>query len=163
MFKKRKKRSPATQETRLKMRIAHLGLKHTPESIEKIRQALKGNKSHTGHIFSLQVRKNMSNGQKGEKGSNWRGGLNPKNKGIRSSFQYKEWRKAVFERDGYRCVIGGNAHGSYVQADHIKRFSEYPELRFDVDNGRTLCVPCHRKTDTYGPKRKVLQQRSPQS
>jgi 5-methylcytosine-specific restriction endonuclease McrA len=37
-----------------------------------------------------------------------------------------------------------------LQADHIKPFAHHPELRFDVNNGRTLCVPCHRKTDTYG-------------
>lgn len=40
-------------------------------------------------------------------------------------------------------------------ADHIKSFKDHPELRTDLQNGRTLCVDCHRKTDTYGrPGRK---------
>jgi len=39
--------------------------------------------------------------------------------------------------------------GGDIQADHIRRFSEYPELRFDLNNGRTLCTECHKKI-TYG-------------
>jgi len=58
-----------------------------------------------------------------------------------SSFEYKLWRTAVFERDKYTCVWCG--HKGYVEADHIKPFALFPELRFAIDNGRTLCRPCH--------------------
>lgn len=40
----------------------------------------------------------------GEKHPNWRGGITPINKAIRTSLEYKLWRTAVFERDNYTCV-----------------------------------------------------------
>lgn len=93
--------------------------------------------------------KGISNRQKGEKSHLWRGGLTDQNMRIRNSSKTQEWRRAVFERDNYSCVSCG-ARGGRLCADHIKSFSLYPALRFDVDNGRTLCYPCHRKTDNFG-------------
>lgn len=72
---------------------------------------------------------------------------------IRNSMEYKLWRKAVFERDRWTCIWCGYK-GSKIQADHIKRFSEFPELRFAIDNGRTLCGDCHRKTHNWGNPKK---------
>jgi len=62
--------------------------------------------------------------------------------------EYKRWRLAVFKRDGNKCVECGSSHD--LEADHIKPKSKFPELVFDVDNGRTLCYECHKKTRTYG-------------
>lgn len=87
-----------------------------------------------------------------EKHHAWKGGITPLNVKIRNSPEMKEWRRAVFKRDGYACVLGGAAHGNKLEADHIQKFSDYPELRFELSNGRTLCTDCHKKTDTYGNK-----------
>lgn len=82
--------------------------------------------------------------------------LTPQNEKVRKSKKYKEWRKAVFERDNYTCQMCGvkNKKGLgktvILHADHIKPFAYYPELRFDINNGRTLCEDCHKKTKTYG-------------
>ena len=76
------------------------------------------------------------------------GGITPINKKIRKSIEYSLWRQAVFKRDGYKCVECGST--KKIQGDHIKPFALFPELRFVIDNGRTLCYECHKKTSTYG-------------
>lgn len=83
---------------------------------------------------------------------NWKGGITPVNKLIRNSVEANEWRKAVFERDDYTCQHCGLSKevSGNLNADHIKPFALYPELRFELSNGRTLCKPCHLKTDTHG-------------
>lgn len=90
--------------------------------------------------------------RKGENASHWKGGITPLIKKIRNSIEYKLWRESVFKRDNYTCIWCGK-RGSELNADHIKRFADYPELRFAIDNGRTLCVLCHKTTDTWGGKK----------
>ena len=86
---------------------------------------------------------------KGENHWNWKGGITPFRKKSYFSEEYKSWRKAVFERDNYTC-ISCKKRGFDLSVDHIKPWSEYPELRFELSNGRTLCLVCHRKTHTWG-------------
>lgn len=89
--------------------------------------------------------------QSAEKCPLWKGGVTPINKQIRTSKEYKDWRISVFKRDNYTCK-NCKSYGVILHADHIKPFAFFPELRFSTENGRTLCVPCHKKTDTYGHK-----------
>lgn len=71
-------------------------------------------------------------------------------KELRNSNQYNIWRRAVLMRDNYTCVKCGEDRRSMMEVDHIKPFSLYPDLRFAIDNGRTLCINCHKKTASYG-------------
>ena len=77
--------------------------------------------------------------------SNYKGGIAPENKLIRSSEENRIWRLRVFERDNYTCR-GCRQHGGELNSHHIKEFAKYPALRFEVNNGLTLCKSCHIKT-----------------
>lgn len=79
----------------------------------------------------------------GEKHWNWKGGITPQNQRERSGKKYNEWRTAVFVRDNFTCQSCGR-HGGDLNAHHIEPWSTAKELRFDVDNGITLCRECHR-------------------
>lgn len=162
------RKHPHSEETKLRISLAKKGkpnlkkrgTKHTEETKRKISIAKKGVKlslearkniglGHFGLKRSIETRKKLSEAKMGEKNPQWKGGVKSFNQKIRASLEYKLWREAVFVRDNWTCVWclqrGGELH-----ADHIKPFAYYPELRFAIDNGRILCVSCHRKTDTWG-------------
>jgi 5-methylcytosine-specific restriction endonuclease McrA len=84
-----------------------------------------------------------------EKSHNWQGGKTSEAKLIRRSAAWGKWRKAVFERDNYTCQHCGarSEKGKPVELHphHIKQFAHFPELRFEISNGLTLCQPCHKK------------------
>lgn len=82
-------------------------------------------------------------GRRGEAAPNWRGGVTVENQILRQSLEYRVWRTAVFERDSYTCQRCGDARGGNLRAHHIERWADNRELRFDVENGTTVCEPCH--------------------
>lgn len=64
---------------------------------------------------------------------------------------YKLFRARMLERDKYTCRDCGYV-GLELNLEHIKPRSIYPELTYDESNVATLCIPCHKKTDTYAGK-----------
>lgn len=80
----------------------------------------------------------------GEKHWNWKGGVSPSIYKIRTSPAMREWRSEVYRRDNYTCQECSK-RGASLHAHHILSFADFPDLRFDVDNGMTLCKECHYK------------------
>lgn len=127
----------ASLETRKKLSLARMGKIRTPETREKIRESKLGCRN-----------------------PNWKNGISTQTKLIKESARYRSWRESVVRRDEWTCVWCKKIQGwdkekqqqVKIHADHIKPFALFPELRFDINNGRTLCVDCHRKTPTYGWK-----------
>src|SRR3990167_6702355 len=148
--KKWNKENTFSETRKANIRKALKGRKFTGEWKRKISEAGKGHEpwNKGKEYFAL----------KGENNPRWKGGITPINKKIRHSIEYKLWRIAVFTRDKWTCIWcgikaeKGLGHTVELNADHIKPFSLFPEFRFSIDNGRTLCADCHRKTDTFAGK-----------
>ena len=116
----------------------------------KVNDALKIWRANGGTLSMKHIeflRKNFS----GSNNPRWKGGITPENQRIRHSLEYKLWRTAVFMRDDYTCqsCFKKKEVSGKLEADHIKQFAYYPELRFVIDNGRTLCKDCHKNTSNY--------------
>jgi len=146
---KSKMRSPKTDEHKKKLSIGKKG-----KTYKEI------GRSPTSD--STRIKMSINNGQRGDKSIFWKGGTTKIADSIRNSFVYRQWRSDVYQRDNYICQVCGK-RGGRLQADHVKQFAvilnenniECVEEALDceelwnINNGRTLCENCHKKTDTY--------------
>lgn len=57
----------------------------------------------------------------------------------RRSSAYSYWRLEVFKRDNYKCKMGNCDCRGKIIAHHILSYTKFPELRFNINNGITLC------------------------
>ena len=108
-----------------------------------IKNLIPGQKGMLGKHISEETRKKLSLCRKKEKHWNWKGGITLENATIRNSLEYEIWRNEVWKRDRWECRLCKSK--KQLVAHHLKLFSDFPELRFDVNNGITLCRSCHAK------------------
>ena len=145
-----------TEESKQKVRIAstkhpllqneqwlrkqYLELKRTTVDIAKEIGCVNSTIFVALNRFHIPRRSRKEACKKGSEHHLWRGGS-----GFRSDTQYCEWRLMVFGRDEYTCKMCG-IRGVYLNAHHILPCRDFPDLKYRVDNGITLCESCHRKT-----------------
>lgn len=147
-----------SKEQREKLSAAHIGKRRTAESINKTKVGLLGKKR------PIDVCQKISQSRKGLRYNignahwNWQGGKTEVSMKARNSYEQKEWRLGVFERDNFTCIKCGQIGGE-IEAHHIFNFSDYQYLRTEVDNGITLCKKCHKLFHKkYGRKNNVKEQ-----
>ena len=142
------------------------GVKHKPESIEKMRQAALGRKQtdaakakisahFKGRPMAEEVKLRIKATMKAkfyktpEQAAADLAAREARRR-FRGSTEYGHWRKKVLETKGYWCGACGEIDASRLTVDHIKPMISHPELALDVDNGRVLCANCHLKAGTHG-------------
>jgi len=150
------KKRKLSRETMLKLR-------RDPEWIRKSNEGKKGRpcwfkgKHHTikTRIKISLVKKKSPLTKRGPDNPAWIDGKGYERRDERTTFQqtleYRLFREGVFRRDDWTCQLC-KKKGCQLCVDHIKSYKSHPDLRTNVENGRTLCTECHRKTPNYGRK-----------
>lgn len=165
----------ASEETRKRMSEMRKGKKMPPftkEHCKNISLAKMGNIPWNKGKKGVQVstRKGKRNlVLMGENNPAWKGGVTAINIAIRGMPEYKEWQQKVFRRDNFICQRCKYSKGHILEADHIiplswlvyrNRITNIQEAFqckeiWDINNGKTLCIPCHKLTPTWGKKYKT--------
>ena len=141
-----------------------LGKKLSEEHIRKIALANRGNKSRTGQHFthSEETRNKISLALKGK--SNGRGGeLHPrwiKDRNLlaktrnprEDSTESIIWARNVKKRDNWKCKMSNSDCKGRLESHHILSHRDFPELRYEINNGITLCQFHH-------PRKRVEEKR----
>jgi len=115
------------------------GHRHTEET-----RAILSQKASVPKPYLRGARNGMST-MTGSKNPNYKTGSSPERQRLYASGEWKALVKAVYARDHYRCVRCGTVQKSRrsFHAHHLKSWTEYPALRFDMENLVTLCHACH--------------------
>jgi 5-methylcytosine-specific restriction endonuclease McrA len=160
----RKKMSEASKKSLNGFKKGHKNFieKHSEETKKKMSEYAKKigrkPKQPEGYKHSKETLKKLVDSHTGEKNVNWKGGITPKNKLIRSSAQYKQWREDILKHNSFICQNCGQLGGDLI-AHHINNFAENEDKRFLLSNGITLCINCHKDFHfTYSYRNNTLEQ-----
>lgn len=95
---------------------------------------------HALNALGIPRRNRKETVTRGVRHYQWKGGTSFLKRDTHAT-PYKVWRLNVFVRDGFACQTCGAKKP--IQAHHVLFYKDFPDLRFRVDNGITLCKSCH--------------------
>lgn len=116
------------------------GIKLSKKHIERLSQSHLGKQPWLGKKHKPETLIKMSLAKIGKKPPNWiedRSKLAKRQE--RNDSAYAEWRKLVKIRDNWICKINNDDCDGKTIVHHILTWSKFPELRYDINNGITLC------------------------
>lgn len=116
-----------------KISKARKGIKLSTETKNKMSVSMMGNKNGLGNKSNL--------GKIGELNPNW---IKDRSKLIKSEYKhldglYRNWMKSVKNRDNWKCKIDNQDCKGRIEAHHILPWSKFPKLRYEINNGISLC------------------------
>ena len=147
-----------TSEKREKIRIAKLGnnnpmygkpawnkgLSWSKEAKQKMSLSQKQNYKNGRESPFVKIWKENPDFMKGKNSPNWiENRTKIKHLEVRNNPEYKQWRIKILNKDNYRCMICGEIKKGEMIADHVFSFTKYSRLRYEIENGQTLCRECH--------------------
>lgn len=134
-------------DTKRKLRCVKCSHRYlsTPERNAKIGNTLRNKyKTDIEWVKRVKAAKVVNSG---ENHWNWKGGITPITQKNRTSESTSARKLAVIMRDNYRCRICDSKDN--IQAHHINSWSSFPEDRYILENGLTLCKQHHNDYHVY--------------
>lgn len=144
--KRFKKGNKITEEQRKRLIEFNTGRKLSEKTKRKISHALKGRIPKNLNFLhnDLSIRDKLSKARTGENNPRWiKDRTQLVKKQIRNDYAYQDWRKQVWTRDNWKCRIADENCGGRMEAHHILGWKSHPELRYQINNGITLCHSHH--------------------
>lgn len=142
-----------SEESKIKMSKSHKGVPsamkgkhHTEEARKKMgvkKGMFSGEKNpNYGKHFSKKIRDKISKSNKKrylEKCKQL--GIKPNTYRERPK-KFERWARQIKIKDGFTCQLCHETGGK-LRSHHIKAWVDYPNDRYNIKNGITLCKECH--------------------
>lgn len=137
-FKSRREEYPVLSASQLEFR----GEREVPLSVSQLDKMQGGDITEDDYIKAVKPSRKKVFGREVRKYSSYR-----KHDDSRT-----KWARAVKDRDHYRCQNPKcRSRSGIMHAHHILNYADYPDSRYDIPNGITLCEACHTEFhSTYG-------------
>lgn len=127
------------------MKGRRLSAEHREKVIKTLQHGAMKGKRH-----SAETRKLMSESRRGERNSNYNGGITEKVRALRSTKEYAHWKSVVIERAGGICEMCGKELP--LEAHHKVSVFRDISKALDPENGMALCWRCHLVADGKEPR-----------